>query len=100
MLARAVPDAPCTVLLDADEWQGLYCRIHKVATAPSKPPSLRQAVRWIAQVGGFQGRTGDGEPGVKAMWSGLQRLADIAEMYRILQQPPPVPLSPDLLKPG
>lgn len=39
MLARAVPDAPCTVLLDDAEWQGLYCRIHRVAIAPTKPPT-------------------------------------------------------------
>jgi hypothetical protein len=50
------------VLLDEDEWKGLYCRIHRVAVAPSKPPTLRQAVRWIAQLGGFQGRKRDGEP--------------------------------------
>lgn len=103
LLARAVPDAPCTVLLDPDEWQGLYCRIHRVAIAPATPPTLRQAVRWIGQLGGFQGRRDDGEPGVKALWNGLQRLADIAEMYRIMQQPSPsvssdsdpVPRDPD-----
>ena len=37
MLARAVPDAPCTVLLDDAEWQGLYCRIHRVARVPTTP---------------------------------------------------------------
>jgi hypothetical protein len=99
MLARALPDAPCTVLLDDDEWQGLYCRIHKVAIAPAKPPSLRQAVRWIGQLGGFQGRKGDGEPGVKAMWTGFQRLVDIAEMYRIMHQPSLAAPSPGLLAP-
>jgi hypothetical protein len=99
MLARAVPEAPCTVLLDDDEWQGLYCRIHKVAVAPAKPPSLRQAVRWIGQLGGFQGRKSDGEPGIKAMWNGFQRLVDIAEMYRIMHQPSPVAPSPDLFDP-
>lgn len=26
MLARAAPEISCPVLLDADEWQGLYCR--------------------------------------------------------------------------
>jgi hypothetical protein len=99
MLARAVPEAPCTVLLDDDEWQGLYCRIHKVAIAPAKPPSLRQAVRWIGQLGGFQGRKSDGEPGIKAMWNGFQRLIDIAEMYRIMHQPSSVASSPALLDP-
>ena len=86
MVARALPEAPCTVLLDAHEWHGLSCRIHGVAIVPPKPPPLRQVVRWIAQLGGFQGRTGDGDPGVTVIWKGFQRLVDIAAMYRILHQ--------------
>lgn len=89
MLARATPNVPCTVLLDDDEWQGLYCRIQRVAVAPAKPPTLRQAVRWIAQLGGFQGRKSDGEPGVTVLWKGFQHLVDIAAMYRIMRPAPP-----------
>ncbi len=91
MLARAVPDAPCTVLLDEDEWQGLYCRIHRVAVTPPKPPTLRQAVRWIAQLGGFLGRKQDGEPGVTVLWKGFQHLADVTAMYRIMRPAPTTP---------
>jgi hypothetical protein len=92
MLARATPNVPCTVLLDDDEWQGLYCRIYRVALPPPKPPTLRQAVRWIAQLGGFQGRKGDGEPGVTVLWKGFQHLVDVAAMYRIMR-PAPTPRS-------
>jgi hypothetical protein len=88
MLARAAPDVPCTVLLSEHEWQGLYCRIHRVALAPAKPPTLRQAVRWIAQLGGFLGRKHDGEPGVTVLWKGFQHLVDIAAMYRIMRPAP------------
>jgi hypothetical protein len=92
MLARAVPEAACTVLLDEDEWQALYCRIHRVALAPEKPPSLRQALRWIAQLGGFLGRKRDGEPGVSVLWKGFQHLVDVTAMYRIMRPaPPPAP---------
>lgn len=85
MLARVAPNVPCSVLLDEDEWQALYCRIHRVALAPPKPPSLRQAVRWIAQLGGFLGRKRDGEPGVSVLWKGFQHLVDITAMYRIMR---------------
>jgi hypothetical protein len=88
MLARVAPELPCTVLLDEDEWQGLYCRIHRVAVAPEKPPTVRQAVRWIGQLGGFQGRKRDGEPGVTVLWKGFQHLVEIAAMYRIMRPPP------------
>ena len=30
LLARSVPEAPCSVLLEPDEWQALYCAIHRV----------------------------------------------------------------------
>jgi hypothetical protein len=90
MLARAVPEAPCTILLDEDEWQALYCRIHRVVQAPSKPPTLHQAVCWIAQLGGFLGRKRDGEPGVSVLWKGFQHLVDITAMYRIMR-PAPTP---------
>lgn len=89
MLSRSAPELPCTVLLDDDEWQGLYCRIKRVAVAPQTPPTLRQAVRWIAQLGGFLGRKGDGEPGVTVLWKGFQHLVDIAAMYRIMRPIPP-----------
>lgn len=91
MLARAAPDLPCTVLLDADEWQGLYCRIHRVAIAPADPPTLRQAVRWIGQLGGFLGRKRDGEPGVTVLWRGFQHLVEVTAMYRIMRSTPPAP---------
>ena len=55
MLARAVPEMPCSVLLAIEEWQALYCAIHHCPTPPEQPPSLGQAVRWIAQLGGLGG---------------------------------------------
>ena len=85
MLARDVPDQPCTLLLDEDEWQALYCVVHNTSRLPAKPPPLRQAVRWIAKLGGFLGRKGDGEPGIKSLWQGLQRLFDMTLMYRALR---------------
>jgi transposase Tn5 family protein len=50
---------------------------------------LRQAVRWIAQLGGFQGRKGDGEPGVGVLWKGFQHLVDTTAMYQIMRPSPP-----------
>jgi hypothetical protein len=37
-------------------------------------PPLREMVRSLAQLGGFLARTKDGEPGIKAIWQGYQRL--------------------------
>lgn len=76
-LARADPEAPCTVALTTPEWQVLYVTIHQTPDLPVRPPPLGQAVRWVARLGGFLGRAGDGEPGVKVLWRGLRRLEDL-----------------------
>lgn len=39
--------------------------------------TLRQAARAIANLGGFIGRKGDGDPGVMSLWRGFQRLTDM-----------------------
>ncbi|MGZ5175424.1 MAG: IS4 family transposase [Burkholderiales bacterium] len=85
LLARAVPEIACTALLQDEEWQALYCRIHRTPTPPATPPPLRQAVRWIAQLGGFLARASDGEPGSKTLWQGFQELIPMTEMYRIMK---------------
>jgi hypothetical protein len=86
--ARATPELPCSVLLAAAEWQALYCAIHKTAQPPSRPPSLAQAVRWIAHLGGFLGRKGDGPPGPTTLWRGFQHLADLTVMYQLFAAQP------------
>jgi hypothetical protein len=88
--ARQTPDAPCTVALQTHEWQALYLFTHKQRRLPKQPPSLRQAVRWIAQLGGFLGRTGDGDPGVKVLWRGWTRLQDITTTFTLLHPLPDV----------
>jgi hypothetical protein len=81
--ARQSPDVSCEIALETHEWQALYCKTNKTAVPPLEPPSLRQAVRWIAQLGGFLGRKSDGEPGVKTLWLGWRRLEDLAEAWLI-----------------
>jgi len=89
MLARAVPEVPCSVLLDSDEWQALYCAIHRVPTPPAEPPTLGQAVNWIAQLGGFVGRRRRDRPGAEVMWRGFQHLGDLTMMYCIMRRDSP-----------
>ena len=89
MLARAVPELPCDVLLALEEWQALYCAIHHCPTPPDSPPTLGEAVRWIAQLGGFVGRRRRDQPGAETLWRGFQHLTDLTRMYRILRSAPP-----------
>jgi Transposase DNA-binding/Transposase Tn5 dimerisation domain len=89
MLARAVPEIPCDVLLAIEEWQALYCAIHHCPTPPDRPLSLGEAVRWIAQLGGFVGRRRRDQPGPETLWRGFQHLTDLTKMYGIMRSAPP-----------
>lgn len=57
------------------------------ADTARQPTDAAEAVRWIAQLGGFLGRTGDGEPGAQVRWRGLQRLPDLTLMYLLFSPP-------------
>jgi hypothetical protein len=81
--AREQPEAPVSAWLAQAEWEALWCHVHQRTTPPATPPGARQAVRWIAQLGGFMARKGDGEPGPLTLWRGLHRLNDLTAMWRL-----------------
>jgi hypothetical protein len=91
-LARVAPELPCTVLLSPAEWEALWCLHTQQPAPPATPPSLHTAVRWLAQLGGFRGRRGDGEPGMVVLWRGWQHLADATALYLVFRPSRAAPL--------
>ena len=85
--ARETPEAPCTVVLSDSEWQSLYAATHRTTVLPDRPPNIRIAILWIAQLGGFLGRKHDGDPGLKVLWRGFRRLEDLTTMWELLHSP-------------
>lgn len=82
MLGRETPGLPCTIFFEDHEWKALYAFVHRSpAAVPPQAPTIREAIRTVASLGGFLGRKGDGEPGPKTLWLGLQRLDDIAACW-------------------
>jgi hypothetical protein len=75
MMGRTYPEASCEVVFEPREWQALYT-MHYHSRPPAQPPPLRDTLRALAQLGGFLARTDDGEPGIKSIWQGYQRLHD------------------------
>lgn len=51
--------------------------IRRFVRPKKKGMSVREFVRGVAQLGGFLGRKCDGEPGVRSLWRGYQRLQDM-----------------------
>jgi hypothetical protein len=76
--ARLAPDDSCETVLLPREWK-LLRRKFEPKNRSKTPPTLRQAVRWIARLGGFLGRKHDGEPGLKTLWRGLGVLHHLLE---------------------
>ena len=82
MLGRECPDLPCDVVFTDFEWQAVYMASTK-ERPPENPPNLKVIVSMIASLGGFLNRKNDGDPGIKVMWLGMQRMADMALMLEI-----------------
>jgi hypothetical protein len=75
-LGRTCPDLEATMFFKAAEWKAAFILNRK--PVPKTPPRLNEVVRLVAKLGGFLGRKGDGEPGVKTLSLGLQRVVDFA----------------------
>jgi hypothetical protein len=87
MESRRVPHLSCEALLAPEEWQALCCFSQRTPTPPAEPPTLLQATKMIAKLGGFLGRAGDGFPGPATLWQGMQRLGDIVVAWRLGRSP-------------
>lgn len=83
-LARQQPEASCELVFSPAQWAVLYMLTHHTAVLPSQPPTLSQAMLWIARLGGYLARKSDGPPGLKTIWLGYRRIADAACLYEIL----------------
>lgn len=83
--ARLSPDATCVTVLQPAEWK-LLRRKFEPKNRSQKPPTLQQAVRWIAQLGGFLARPGAGDPGLKTLWRGIRVLHPLLEGAQLTAQ--------------
>jgi len=85
MIARVSPQAPCLLFLSDFEWKVLFTRSNRKSKIPKKPPSVKESVQWIAQLGGFLARKSDKDPGIKHVWRGLRKFSNILEGVEIAQ---------------
>lgn len=81
-LGRTCPDLDAALFFEPDEIRGAYLLME--VAQPGKP-KLNEMLRLIARLGGFLGRKGDGEPGVKTIWLGLKEVHVAAKTLRGLR---------------
>lgn len=80
-VARLHPNVCCTKFLSEQEWRAAYLVVKK--KKPNQPPPIGEAIRLIAQVGGYLARKSDGPPGLKNLWRGLSRLHHMLNYHYI-----------------
>jgi len=73
-LARTNPNAPAGLLFEDHEIMILWKAGNKTKTPPQKTVTIAEAAALVAKLGGFKGAPSDGPPGLKAIWSGLEKL--------------------------
>jgi hypothetical protein len=78
--AESLPAAECFGEDELAVLKQLQLKKGKVVTAEV---TVREAVRLVAQLGGFLARKGDGEPGSMTLWRGLECLSQLTLGYQL-----------------
>lgn len=71
----------CSTALSDIEWKILYRKSMKTKNVPNTPPTVGEALIWIAKLGGYIGRATDPPPGIVSMWRGWQRLMEMVDDF-------------------
>jgi len=104
MLRRESPELPSECVITKAEWKSAWVTLNykKIKEGkipkiiPDETPSLDTVVKWIAQLGGWIGRKGDGEPGVMSIAKGWQRIESGAMMWETMNEGQKKPTSEDV----
>lgn len=81
LLGRETPDLPPDVLFSDMEIKVLKAYAKKKALCP--PDNIGEAVKLVAKLGGYLGRSGDPPPGHQLMWQGYQKLQAMCEGFAL-----------------
>jgi hypothetical protein len=89
VLARTRPDDSALGAFTEHELDALILmkRRHakRTETIPDKTPTIAQAVRWLADLGGYAGHKSSGRPGAVTLRRGLQYITPVAAALEVLK---------------
>jgi hypothetical protein len=81
-LARSTPETPASQALSAEEIDAVLLLKKPALYGAGTVPTMEQAVRWIAELGGYTGKSSGGPPGAITIGRGLQRIEAVAQALR------------------
>lgn len=84
--ARKKPDEPATVELTHSEIKALIIMKKLNGYKNGEIPTISIAVRWIADLGGYTGKSSGGPPGATVIGRGLRRLQEVADVIDTLSK--------------
>ncbi len=89
VLARTTPNDSAITVMSEHEIRALILmkRRHakRTETIPDENPTLRQAVRWLADLGGYAGHASSGQPGAVTIRRVLEYIAPVALALELLR---------------
>jgi len=89
-LARTSPDLPASAELSAHEIRALLLLMRKqkkrTETIPDTMPTIAQAARWIADLGGYTGKSSGGPFGSITLGRGLTKVVTAASVLEALDE--------------
>lgn len=78
--ARNTPELPATVELSTHEVEAVILLKKPKGVKRTDIPTIAQAVRWIADLGGYTGKSSGGRPGATVIARGLARIEPVAQV--------------------
>ena len=84
--SREIPEESYKLILEEYEWKILQAITKDLRNKKIVKPTIREAVRLIAQLGGFLARKSDGEPGVLTIARGWETLKTMSENWHRLKE--------------
>jgi hypothetical protein len=85
-LSRVDGEKSCDEILEKQEWESLLIvsKKSKISDQDLHPPTVKEAIVMIAQLGGYMNRKRDLPPGIIVIWRGWLRLAEIAHYHQLV----------------
>jgi Transposase Tn5 dimerisation domain len=78
-LSRAEPSAPASIAYSEDEIEATILLRMPRDHEPATMPTLGRMTRWIAELGGYTGKSSGGPPGLIVLRRGLEQITPVAK---------------------
>jgi transposase Tn5 family protein len=79
-LSRTTPESPATVELRSVEVEAVILLRKPKGVGRKQSPDIGTVVRWLAELGGYTGKSSGGPPGARVIARGLARIESIVEV--------------------